>query len=94
MRDEVLAEIIDEGQGLSLHVYCHVSGGFVLGGAGWRNNILHHHMRMVIEALRYGDRELFSVRPELNGARVIVHFASSHAKYNCIEDWGLIRAYE
>jgi hypothetical protein len=94
MRDEVLAEIINEGQELSLHVYCHVSGGFVFGTAGWRNDILHGHMRMVIEALRYGDRELFHTHPEVNGAPVKVHFVSSRAKYNGIEDWGLVQAYE
>ena len=94
MRDEVLAGLKDDGQGVSLHVYCHVSGGFVLGTAGWRSDILHHHMRMVLEALRYGDRELFSAHPEFNRVPVKVHFASSRAKYNRIEDWGLIQAYE
>jgi hypothetical protein len=94
MRDEVLAEIINEGHELSLHVYCHVSGGFVFGTAGWRNDILHGHMRMVIEALRYGDRELFHAHPEINEALVKVHFISSRAKYNSIEDWGLIQVYE
>lgn len=94
MRDEVLAEIIDEGQEMSLHVYCHVSGGFVFGTAGWRNDILHGHMRLVIEALRYGDRELFHAHPETNKALVKVHFISSSAKYNRIEDWGPVQAYE
>jgi hypothetical protein len=94
MRDEVLAEIINEGQELSLHVYCHVSGGIVFGTAGWRNDILHGHMRMVIEALRYGDRELFHAHPEINEALVKVHFISNRAKYNRIEDWGLIQVYE
>ena len=94
MRDEVLAEIIDEGREMSLHVYCHVSGGFVFGAAGWRNDILHGHMCMVIEALRYGDRELFQAHPEINRALVKVHFISSRAKYNSIEDWGLVQAYE
>ena len=94
MRDEVLAEIINERQGLSLQVYCHVSGGFVFGTAGWRNDILHGHMRMVIEALRYGDRELIRAHPELNEAQVKVHFMSSREKYNRIEDWGLVQAYE
>jgi hypothetical protein len=93
MRDEVLAEFKDEGLEVSLHVYCHVSGGFVFGTAGWRNDILHHHMRMVIEALRFGDRDLISAHPELDEAKVWVHFASSHAKYNQVEDWGLVRAY-
>lgn len=93
MRDEVLAEFKD-GEGTpSLHVYCHVSGGFVFGTAGWRNEILHHHMRMVLEALRYGDRELISAQRQLDQAKVRVHFASTRARYNCVEDWGLLNEY-
>ena len=93
MRDEVLAELTDDEQGLSLHVYCHVSGGFVFGSAGWRNNILHHHMRMVIEALYHGDRELFASNPELKQVKVWVHFASNRTRYNQVEDWGFVRSY-
>ncbi len=76
MRDEVLAEFKEEEGAVSMHVYCHVSGGIVFGPAGWRNEILHHHMRMVIEALRYGDRELVSAYPQLDDAKVRVHFSS------------------
>jgi hypothetical protein len=94
MRDEVLAELKNDGQELSIHVYCHVSGGFVFGTAGWRNDILHHHMHMVLEALRYGDREVFSADPEFNEALVKVHFISNRAKYNRVEDWGLVKSYE
>jgi hypothetical protein len=94
MRDEVLAELKDDGQGIALHVYCHVSGGLVFGPAGWRNAILHHHMRMVLEALRHGDRELVSCNPDLNRSTVQVHFASDHKRYNCVEAWGSFQDYE
>jgi magnesium dechelatase len=94
MRDEVLAELKDDGQGISLHVYCHISGGLVFGTAGWRNDILHHHMRMVLEALRHGDRELVSSNPDLNRSIVQVHFASNHKRYNCVEAWGPLQDYE
>ena len=93
MRDEVLAEFKEENDVFSLHVYCHVSGGIVFGPAGWRNEILHHHMRMVIEALRYGDRELVSAYPQLDDAKVRVHFSSRQDRYNQVEDWGLFREY-
>lgn len=93
MRDEVLAELTEDAQGMSLHVYCHVSGGFVFGSAGWRNDILHHHMRMVIEALHYGDKKLFTSNPELEQVKVWVHFASNRARYNRVEDWGFIQSY-
>lgn len=93
MRDEVLAELKDDGQGISLHVYCHVSGGFVIGTAGWRNDILHHHMRMVLEAIRCGDRELVTARPELKQATIWVHFKSNHMRYDLVENWGLVQTY-
>lgn len=93
MRDEVLAELVRTGQTFLLHVYCHVSGGLVLGTAGWRDGILRHHMPMVIEALRYGDRELIRVRPEIDRAGVMVHFQSSHAGYHRIEEWGELQSF-
>lgn len=93
MRDEVLAELKRESGGYCLHVYCHVSGGMALGSAAWRNDILHHHMRMVIEALHYAERSLSAAHPELDEAKVWVHFISHRIKYNQVEDWGLFQAY-
>ena len=93
MRDEVLAEIREEGDVISLHVYCHVSGGIAFGTAGWRNDILQYHMQMVIETLRYGDQELVSAYPQLDDMKVRVHFVSKHAKYNRVEDWGVFSEY-
>jgi len=94
MRDEVLAELAGSGSGgMEFRVYCHVSGGLVLGPAGWRNEIFHRHMRMVLEALRYGERELLSAHPELDEAKILVHFASNHDRYNKVEDWGQFQSY-
>ena len=53
MRDEVLAELVNDQGETSLHVYVHVSGGLVFGFPAWRNDILHYHMPMVLAALRY-----------------------------------------
>jgi hypothetical protein len=93
MRDEVLAEWEKPDGQPGLHVDCHVSGGIVLGTAGWRNEILHYHMPMVLEAFRHGDKELFALNPELENARVMVHFVSNHRRYDQVEDWGQIRKY-
>ena len=95
MRDEVLGEWRFEGdkESLSLHLYCHVSGGLVLGTARWRYGIFKQHMRLVIEAFRYGDRHLVEARPELDQAEVIVHFKAWQKKYNKIVKWGLFRDY-
>ena len=88
MRDEVLAELKRDGLETVLQVTCHVSGGIVLGGASWRSEILHYHMRLVLEALRYGDRELVAASPDLNRSAVLVHFVSNHKRYDCVETWG------
>lgn len=93
MRDEVLAEYKESGKELSLHVYCHVSGGLIIGSAGWRNNILHYHTPMVIEAFCCGDEKLITANPEMGNTKVLVYFLSNHEKYNCIEDWGPIIEY-
>jgi hypothetical protein len=94
MRDEVLAEWKADKQAMSLHVYSHVSGGLALGSARWRNDILLAHMRMVIEALCYADRDLVARSPELARGRVWVHFHSNNPKYDRVEDWGLLQFYE
>jgi hypothetical protein len=94
MRDEVLAEWKNDGLQTALHVYVHVSGGIVFGFAGMRNAILHHHMPMVLEAIRYGDGEIFSQHPELDDAKIIVHFASHRKRYHRVEDWGQMRKYK
>jgi hypothetical protein len=62
MRDEVPAEWKDTDEGPTLHVYCHVSGGFVFGSAPLRYKIFEDELPSVFEALRYGDRSFFLQR--------------------------------
>ena len=93
MRDEVLAEWDEQGGQPSLHVHCHVSGGFVLGSADWRDAILRQELPLVLEALRFGDRALFEAHPELDQAPVWVHFASTAPQYDRIERWGTTGDY-
>jgi magnesium dechelatase len=93
MRDEVTAELVQAGDELELRVYCHVSGGLILGTAGWRNNILHHELPLVLEAIRYGDRAVFENKPELENTNVQIHFKSTNKSYNRIENWGKISKY-
>jgi hypothetical protein len=93
MRDEVLAELNKDNNGFSLHVYCHVSGGIVIGRASWRLSIFRSEMPLVLEVIRYGDKEFFNENPELDNSPVIVHFKSSKDKYNIIEEWGTLGDY-
>ena len=93
LRDEVLAEWHDEGEGPALHVYCHVSGGGAMGGAGWRDQIFRRELPLVLEAFRYGERELLGAQPHLDEAPVVVHFHSSRDRYDQVETWGTLSKY-
>ena len=89
MRDEVLAEWREEAEnGPSLHVFCHVSGGLVFGGAAFRDAIFQRELPLVLESLRYGDRELFQAHPKLDSAPIRIHFASHRRRYRRTERWG------
>jgi hypothetical protein len=93
MRDEVLAEWhFDEPS--SLHVQCHVSGGFVFGLPGWRKGIFRRHLPMVLEAFRYGDRQFIAAHPELDEATVWVHFNARQARHNQVVSWGQMAKFK
>jgi len=94
MRDEVLAELNDNGDGLVFRVYCHVSGGFVFGTAKFRYKIFQSELPLVLEALRYGDRILFNHNPELDNAPVFIHFKSNDRRFNKVENWGTMLEYK
>ena len=89
MRDEVLAEWQEDEDGPALHVHCHVSGGLILGPAGWRDAIFQRELPLVLEALRFGDRALFESQPELDRAPIWIHFHASQRRYDRIEQWGV-----
>jgi hypothetical protein len=91
MRDEVLAELKEDSEGLSLNVHCHVSGGFVFGRAKWRYNIFCSELSLVLEAIRFGDKAFFEGDPQLHNIPILVHFKSTDKKYDKIEKWGLLR---
>ena len=93
MRDEVLAELLVDEQHFSLHVFCYVSGGLVLGTAEWRYNIFKNELPLVLEAIRYGDRDLFAANPELDESKIIVNFKSSQERFQRTEEWGKICSY-
>lgn len=94
MRDEVLAELREDLEGLSLNLYCHISGGFVFGRAKWRYSIFCSELSLALEAIRFGDRAFFEHDLKLDRAPVLVHFRSSDKKYDKIEKWGLVGNYK
>jgi hypothetical protein len=94
MRDEVLAEWKQDEEAYSLHVYLHVSGGLVFGRAGWREAIFRSALPLVLESIRYGDRNLFITYPALETASIYIHFQSSDAKDCKTEQWGALDKYK
>ena len=92
MRDEVLAEFTKE-EGLVFKVYCHVSGGFVFGTAKLRYAVFRHELPLVLEAISFGDRNLFEKIPNLDKTPVFIHFQSSDDRFNKVENWGTMADY-
>ena len=93
MRDEVLAELVNEGENPVFKIYCHVSGGIIFGTAKWRYKIFQAELPLVLEAIRYGDKVLFEQNPEFDNAIVLIHFHSTNSRYNLEENWGNISSY-
>lgn len=93
MRDEVFAEWQDNENKYELHIFVHVSGGFVFGWAGMRYRIFNHHMPTVIKAIRNGDAKLFEIYPELYESPIYIHYLSNRKKYNKIEKFGMLNDY-
>jgi hypothetical protein len=93
LRDEVLAEWREEEDGPALHVHCHVSGGLVVGSAGWRDAIFQRELPLVLEAFRFGDQRLFETQPERDQAPIWVHFHATQPRYNRVESWGVPADY-
>ncbi|MFC1905269.1 staygreen family protein [Chloroflexota bacterium] len=94
MRDEVLAELITNGDSLEFMLYCHISGGLVIGMAKWRNDIFHAELPLVLKAIRYGDRILFETNPNFEQTPVNVYFQSSNSMYKQVEYWGIMADYK
>jgi hypothetical protein len=92
MRDEVVGEW-QAGDTPSLHLHCHVSGGFVLGSARWRDAIFRQHLPLVLEAVCYGDRGYLSANPALREAAILVHFHAKQSALERVENWGIVADY-
>ena len=93
MRDEILAEWLKDENDYSFHVYCHVSGGIIIGRAGWRDSIFRREMPLVLKAICQGDKDLFKSNPDLVNSPIIVHFQSSNNNFNKVEIWGTPKDY-
>ena len=89
LRDEVLAEWADG----SLHVHCHVRGraDWWLAPRQLRDFIFRREMPLVLDTVRFADRDFLSQHAELSDAPVLVHFHDCDA--HLVECWGTLNDY-
>ena len=94
MRDEVLGEWKSVGNKFQLHLNFHISGGLVFGWAKFRDRIIRSHLRLVFEAIRYGEKKLVQTNEYLDSSPIFAHFNSKRRKYNRIERFGILGDYK
>lgn len=93
MRDEVLAEWLNENNNPQLHVYCHVIGGLVFGGKRMRESIFRREMPLVLTAFRMGDADFITENPDFDNSQVIIHYQKAGKDY-LIENFGKLSEYK
>jgi hypothetical protein len=93
MRDEVLAEWRFYNGYPFLYVYVCVDGQFGPAASALRNTIFRRELPLALEAIRYGDRSLFALYPQLDNVPIWIKFDSTIQQYNKFENWGTIKDY-
>ncbi len=91
MRDEIFAELVQKADECILNVYCQVSRG--LGSRRFREGIFRRELPLVLESIRYGDREFFEKNGMFDKAQVIIHFCAKKSENDKTENWGSIGSY-
>lgn len=94
MRDEVLAEWGMNENGPVLYGYVHVDGESGAFSSAIRNAVFRRELPLALEAIVYGDRNLFIAHPELEDAPIWIKFDSSSPNYNQLEYWGTPKDYQ
>lgn len=87
MRDEVLAEWQNHSGSPFLYVSVYV-GDFGPVIIKVRDTIFRRELPLALEAMIYGDSELFSKYPQLRHAPIWIHFGSPDPEYEKFEYWG------
>ena len=94
MRDEVLGEWKTSGNCLYYNVFLFIDQGeHDLTAATRRNEIFRRELPLALTAIRYGDRFLFGLCPNLDNALIIVNFMSTHPQFARQEIWGTFNSY-
>lgn len=88
LRDEVLAKWTIQNEKPILYGYVYVGGQYAPFFAQVRDQIFRRELPLALEALRYGDRELFMEHPHLDRAPIWIYFDSTEPDYKSYEYWG------
>ncbi len=86
--------MIRNGGNYLYYVYLYVDGQYSPTEAAMRNYIFRRELPIALEAIRYGDREFFSMYTELDYSPIIVYFMSTNTEFNRIENWGTFSDYD
>ncbi|WP_160675549.1 staygreen family protein [Clostridium sp. C8-1-8] len=92
-KDEVLGEWIKKNNELYFHIYLVVSKDLNPILTAIRDYIFRKELPLAIEAIRYGDSQLFNTYPELDKSEIIVHFLSTCEHFNKVESYGPYHNY-
>lgn len=96
MRDEVLGEWIPYGaDGVALFINVHVDSSDTGGDevSSIRNAVFIRELPLALEAIIYGDQELFKAHQGLITAPIFVQFNSIYPQFNRLEYWGTVSLY-
>ena len=89
MRDEVIGEWKTNRNFLYYNVYLYIDRGeHDLNTAARRDEIFRRELSLALAAIRYGDRVLFDLYPNLDYALISVIFMSTYPQFARQENWG------
>ncbi|MER2106109.1 MAG: staygreen family protein [Solibacillus sp.] len=94
LRDEVIGEWKTNGHNFYYNVYVFLdTEEHDLNAAIKRNEIFRRELPLALTAIRYGDRLLFDLYPNLDYGLIIVNFLSTYTQLFKQEIWGTFRNF-
>lgn len=93
MRDEVLGQWSVLNNRYVFYAYCYVDGASSKNASSIRYRIFQRELPLALEAIRFGDKSLFKVHPQLDLAPIWIYFRSIYPEYSGFEYWGTFKDY-
>ena len=94
MRDEVLGEWVTHENCLYFNVFLYIDQGeYDLTTATKREEVFRRELPLALTAIRYGDRFLFHLYPDLNNPLIIVNFISTYPPLAKQEVWQTFNSF-